>query len=583
MRAMKGRDVRSRGVEEAAALVRLASVSAGTHGLTRIYEVPKSRPPLPIVDAVIWLVAIAAGVALADGSIVTLALPELLRELGTSVEGVAAVLGVYCAVVAVALPIVVRARERWGSRRIGVCGLLLFAAASLGCATAHSLPVLLSMRAVQGLGAASLLVLAFDVLAVERDGVRSRRWLWTATAVLGTAAGPALGGLLTQTFGWRAIFIAQVPIALAASLAVLAQHERFVVQPATVPAPPLARARHQPVPIIALALTAAALSSVLFLLVLLLVSGWGFSPLQAAGAMMLVPAGAAAVRRVGGAAQTRAAAGCALLGAGVITLAFLPSPSTWWLFAPLLVAGAGMGLALPAIAGEVLQERTPRHAARLLAVRHAGIALTLVLLAPLIAVQVRAAADHAELQGVAALLDSSVSPGEKLKLASAVASSVHGSNARAARTDVLAANTGGLSAPDRAALASLQRQGDAIIVQAAGDSVRTAFLITGLLALLAAALVRRPRLAPVSQRRGLRALAGLSAAIVLLPAGYAVAKRVTPVDTPQLRAPCTPGLIPRAGGFSGLLQSLAIDGLDSVACGEGITREQLVLNLTGHG
>ena len=346
---------------------------------------------------------------------------------------------------------------------------------------------------------------------------------------------------------------------------------------------PLAHARHAPLPIIALALTAAALSSVLFLLVLLLVSGWGFSPLQAAGAMMLVPAGAAAVRRVGGAALTRAGAGCALLGAGVLTLAFLPSPSGWWLLAPLLAAGAGMGLALPAIAGELLHERTLRHAARLLAVRHAGVALTLLLLAPIIAVQVQAASDHAKLQGVAALLDSSVSPGEKLKLASVVASSVQSNNPRAALTDALAANTGGLSASDRAALGSLQRQGDAIIVQAAGDSVRAAFLITGLLALLAAALLRPPGRAPASQRHGLRALAGLSAAIVLLPAGYAVAKQATPPATPQLAAPCKPGPMPRASGFSGLLQSLAIDGLDSVACREGITREQLVLNLARHG
>jgi len=529
---------------------------------------------------VIWLVALAAGVALADGSIVTLALPQLLRELGTSVEGVAAVLGIYCAVVAVALPVVVRVRERRGSRRIGVGGLLLFAAASLGCATAHSLPVLLSMRAAQGLGAACLLVLAFDVLAVERDGLRSRRWLWTATAVLGTAAGPALGGLLAQSFGWRAIFLAQVPIALTASLAVLAHRERSAVQPA--PAPPGAHARHEPVPMIALALTAAALSSVLFLLVLLLVSGWGFSPLQAAGAMTLVPAGAVAVRRVGGAALTRAAAGCALLGAGVLALAFLPSPSGWWLVVPLLVAGAGMGLALPAIAGELLHERTARHAARLLAVRHAGIALTLLLLAPIIAVQVQAASDHAKLQGVAALLDSSLSPGEKLKLAPVVASSVQSSNPRAALADVLATNTSALSQADRAALGSLQRQGDAIIVQAAGDSVRAAFLITGLLALLAAALLRPPRLAPAAQRRGLRALAGLSAAIVLLPAGYAVAKRATTPGTPQLAAPCKPGPTPPSSGFSGLLQSFAIDGLDSVACREGITREQLVLNLIGH-
>jgi len=51
---------------------------------------------------------------------------------------------------------------------------------------------------------------------------------------------------------------------------------------------------------------------------------------------------------------------------------------------------------------------------------------------------------------------------------------------------------------------------------------------------------------------------------------------------PQLAAPCKPGPTPHAGGFSGLLQSFAIDGLDSVACREGITREQLVMNLIRH-
>ncbi|MBV9334924.1 MAG: MFS transporter [Solirubrobacterales bacterium] len=100
-----------------------------------------------------------------------------MRELGTSVASIAAALGVYCAVVAVALPIVVRACERWGSRRIGVGGQLLFAAPSLGSPTAHPLPVLLSTRALQGLGAASLLLLsmcspssALAPLAVDRDG-----------------------------------------------------------------------------------------------------------------------------------------------------------------------------------------------------------------------------------------------------------------------------------------------------------------------------------------------------------------------------------------------------------------------------
>jgi hypothetical protein len=131
------------------------------------------------------------------------------------------------------------------------------------------------------------------------------------------------------------------------------------------------------------------------------------------------------------------------------------------------------------------------------------------------------------------------------------------------------------------AIGSLQRQADAIIAQAAGDTVRTAFLITGALALLAAALLT-PRLQPAARRRGLGTLVGLSAAIILLPAGYAVAKEAAPSGTPKLTAPCKPQPGPHASGFSGFLQSLAIDALNTVACSQGITREQLVLNLVGH-
>jgi hypothetical protein len=326
---------------------------------------------------------------------------------------------------------------------------------------------------------------------------------------------------------------------------------------------------------IALALTAAALSAVLFMLVLLLVSGWGFSPLHAAFAMMLVPAGALAVTRVRGPAATRAAVGCGLLGAGVLTLAFIPAPSGWWLVAPLLLAGCGMGLALPALAGELLREHTPRQAGRLLAVRHAGIALTLLALAPIIAGQLHAAVDHARLEGVAALLDSGLSPGNKVKLASAFAGSVQSNDPRAALAHVVASNNGALSSSDRAALSGLRHQGDAIIVQAASDSLRAAFLIAGALGLLAALVIRRPR--------RLRVAGVAAAASLLMPTSYAIAKQAVPSATPKLAAPCQAGPSPAAGGLSGLLQTVALAGLDRVACSEGVTREQLVVSLLGGG
>ena len=110
------------------------------------------------------ILAVAAGLALADASVVTLALPRLLTQLHASVEGVAAVIGVYTVVLAVALLPAARLRERHGARPLGAGGLALFGAACVGCAAAGSLELLLAMRALQALGAAAALVAIFDLL-----------------------------------------------------------------------------------------------------------------------------------------------------------------------------------------------------------------------------------------------------------------------------------------------------------------------------------------------------------------------------------------------------------------------------------
>src|SRR5215213_942887 len=129
------------------------------------------------------LVAIAAALALADASIVALALPPILVEFDTTITGVAAIVGVYALVLAVTL--------LWGRR--GPWGMIVFAAGSLGCTVAPSLWLMLVFRAVQAVGAAAALLNAFEVLHAER-----RRRLWIGAALIGTAAGPALGGVLTE-------------------------------------------------------------------------------------------------------------------------------------------------------------------------------------------------------------------------------------------------------------------------------------------------------------------------------------------------------------------------------------------------
>ncbi|HKH17698.1 MAG TPA: MFS transporter, partial [Solirubrobacteraceae bacterium] len=152
---------------------------------------------MPVLRA---LIAVGVALALADASVVTLALPPMLDDLETTVEGVAAVIGVYTVVLAALLPAASRLRRRWSDAALGAAGFGVFALAGTLCSLPDGLPAMLAFRALQAAGAAVALVAGFALLRGGR--------LWTTAAVFGTAAGPALGGALTQAFDWRAIFVA---------------------------------------------------------------------------------------------------------------------------------------------------------------------------------------------------------------------------------------------------------------------------------------------------------------------------------------------------------------------------------------
>lgn len=510
------------------------------------------------------LLALAAGLALADASIVTLALPELLTALNTTVEGVAAVIGVYTVVLGIALLPMWHVAQRFGFRETGALGFLLFAGASVICARANTLDVLLIGRGLQAIGGAAGLLAGFALL---HAGDRPQRGLWLGAAVLSTAVGPALGGLLTQLFDWRAIFIAQVPLALMGVVACW-------LEPSVPPEPADAvHTRPAARPAIALALVSAALTGVLFLLILLLIAGWNEEPLKAAIIVTALPLGAVLGSRItSGTATARAAAGCLLVGGGVLSLAWLPDANVLWTLAPQLLSGVGMGLALPALGGELLPEHSAHDAAVLLTIRSAGIALALVLIAPIAANQLTASIRDAKLQGVAIVLDAKLPPQDKLTLAPSLLASVQSQTPRTSLKAAVAYNRQKFTGDNLIAYDHMGRRADDVLVAAVGSAFKSAFLITGGLALVGALIL----LIGVGWTAWLTVAA---AAAVIAPAGYALAyNRLAPASV-VLGDPCHPTAGPGTGGVSGFLQDQALQLVDSSACKNGSSREELVIAL----
>jgi hypothetical protein len=231
--------------------------------------------------------ALSVGVVLADSSIVTLALPEVLREYDTSVFGVSWVLTAYNVfLAALIIPAAGLARRR--PERVWGGGLLLFAAASLACALSGSIATLIAARCAQAIGGAAVLAGAIELLARARGSHRAAAGIWAAAGTAGLVLGPAVGGVLTEAFSWQSIFILQVP------LAALALAARRPERPAE--SGPQGQPDRRPE--VALGLLSAGLTAALFLLVVLLTEGWGLSPLAAALVVSVMPVAAVAASRI---------------------------------------------------------------------------------------------------------------------------------------------------------------------------------------------------------------------------------------------------------------------------------------------
>ncbi len=156
-------------------------------------------------------------IVIVDATIVNVALPSMAGDLRASVSGLQWVLDGYTVTFAGLLLAGGSAADRWGARRVFDVGLALFAAASIGCAVAPGLTALITARVVQGIGAALLVPACLALIqATYPDRLTRARaiGIWGTVGGIAGGIGPLLGGILTEAFGWRALFWVNLPVAV---------------------------------------------------------------------------------------------------------------------------------------------------------------------------------------------------------------------------------------------------------------------------------------------------------------------------------------------------------------------------------
>lgn len=169
-----------------------------------------------------WLplaaVCLGTFMLLVDVTIVTVALPDMSRSLHTAFTDLQWVMDGYALALAALLLGAGSLADRIGRRRVYLLGLVIFAAASLACGLASGPAMLIAFRGVQGVGGAAMLATTIALISQLYHG-RERGvafGIWGAVNGAASAAGPIMGGLLTQHLDWRWIFFVNLPISVAA-------------------------------------------------------------------------------------------------------------------------------------------------------------------------------------------------------------------------------------------------------------------------------------------------------------------------------------------------------------------------------